>query len=323
MKDKGRFLTGPVFFLYGSQKVTDMWIYLGIFSAVFLGMYDVSRKHAVQKNAVLPVLFLAVVFGAALFLPAMVASRTNPEAMIKAGVLIPAVSWIEHLHLFAKAVIVAASWVCGYFAIKHLPISIVSPIYVTGPVWTLIGAIILFHEQATVLQYAGFAVMAVSYYVFSVLGSKEGIIFSNNKWVTFALLATLIGAASGLYDKYLIHTLGYSPVVVQAWFSIYLVPVLGVVVLLFWLPGRERYTPFAWRWSIPLIGSFLLVADFAYFKAIRSDDCLIGILSMLRCGCVAVSFVGGATMFNEERMPSKTFALAGLLAGMVLILLSR
>jgi transporter family protein len=276
-----------------------------------------------QKNAVLPVLFFAVVFGAILFLPAMVASRTNPEAMIKAGVFVPAVPWIEHLHLLAKAVIVAASWVLGYFALKHLPISIVSPIYVTGPVWTLLGAIVLFREHPTILQYAGFSVMVVSYYAFSVLGSKEGIIFHSNRWVVFALLATLIGAASGLYDKYLIHTLAYSPVVVQAWFSIYLVPVLGIVLLLFWFPGRGRYTPFAWRWSIPLIGGFLLIADFAYFRAIRSEECLIGILSMLRCGCMAVSFVAGATMFNEVRMPSKTLALAGLLAGVCLILLSK
>ncbi len=300
-----------------------MWVYLGIFSAVFLGLYDVSRKHALQQNAVLPVLFFATVFGAIFVLPAMVVSRIEPEAMIKAGVLIPPVPWIEHLHLFVKAVIVAASWVLLYFSLKHLPISIASPIYVAGPVWTLIGAIVLFREHPTVLQYAGFSVMVVSYYVFSVLGSREGIVFHSNKWILFTLFATVIGAASGLYDKYLIHTLGYSPVVVQAWFMVYLVPVLGAVVVLFWFPGRERYTPFAWRWSIPLIGGFLLVADFAYFKAIRSDDCLIGILSMLRCGCVAVSFVAGATMFNEVRMPSKALALAGLLAGMVLILLSK
>ena len=232
-----------------------MWVYLGIFSAVFLGMYDVSRKHALQKNAVLPVLFFAVVFGAVFVLPAMVVSRINPEVMTKAGIFIPAVPWIEHLHLFNKAVIVAASWVCGYFALKHLPISIVSPIYVTGPVWTLIGAIILFHEHATVLQYAGFSVMVVSYYVFSVLGSKEGIVFHNNRWVMFALLATLIGAASGLYDKYLIHTLRFSPVVVQAWFSIYLVPVLGAGCSFILVSGQGAlYTfcmaveyPFDWR----------------------------------------------------------------------------
>ena len=300
-----------------------MWIYLGIFSAFFLGMYDVSRKHALQQNAVLPVLFLATVFGAIFVLPAIVLSRIAPEAMMRAGVLIPPVPWLAHLQLFIKAVIVAVSWVLLYFSLKHLPISIASPIYVAGPVWTLIGAIVLFHEHPTILQYAGFAVMVVSYYVFSVLGSKEGIVFHKNRWVLFTFLATMIGAVSGLYDKYLIHTLGYSPVVVQAWFIIYLVPVLGAVVLLFWLPHRHHYTPFVWRWSIPLIGGFLLIADFAYFKAICSDDCLIGILSMLRCGCVVVSFVAGAIVFNEVRMPPKTLALAGLLVGMILILLSK
>jgi transporter family protein len=300
-----------------------MWIYLGIFSAIFLGIYDVSKKHALQQNAVLPVLFFATVFGALFVLPIVLMSRFLPEFLKDSNFYVPAISAIAHLHLLAKAVIVSASWVFGYFALKNLPISIASPIGAAGPVWTLIGAIILFHEQPTMLQYLGLILMVVSYYGFSVLGSKEGVGFYNNKWVAFIFLATLLGAASAIYDKFLVQSAGYTPVAVQVWFSIYLVPVLGLVVLLFWLPGRKQYTRFAWRWSIPAIGGFLLVADFFYFKALSYHGSLIAILSTLRASCIVVSFLVGGLLFGELRLSSKAIALAGTLAGVCLIVLSK
>ncbi len=35
------------------------WIAAALLSALFLGVYELCTKHAVHKNAVLPVLFLA------------------------------------------------------------------------------------------------------------------------------------------------------------------------------------------------------------------------------------------------------------------------
>jgi transporter family protein len=231
-----------------------MWVYLGIVSAAFLGMYDISKKHALRQNAVLPVLFLSTVFGAAVMVPLVLLSLVKPGASSATGLYVPSIAWAGHFHLLVKSVIVSVAWVLSYFALKNLPISIVSPVTAVGPVWTLLGAVLMFHEQPTALQYLGFGVMVLSYWWFSVIGGKEGILFYNNRWIAFTVLATMLGAASAMYDKFLIQRLGYPPMAVQAWFSIYVVPVLGVFVLLFWWPGRKRYTPFTWRWSIVLIG---------------------------------------------------------------------
>ena len=84
-----------------------MWICLGIVSAVFLGMYDISKKHALQQNAVLPVLFFSAVFGAGAILPFLILSRVTPELMLKYEFYIPVLTWIGHFHLFIKAAIIA------------------------------------------------------------------------------------------------------------------------------------------------------------------------------------------------------------------------
>jgi hypothetical protein len=36
------------------------WVLLSICSALFLGFYDLAKKHAVRDNAVLPVLFFGI-----------------------------------------------------------------------------------------------------------------------------------------------------------------------------------------------------------------------------------------------------------------------
>jgi transporter family protein len=300
-----------------------MWVYLGIVSAVFLGMYDVSKKHALRQNAVLPVLFLSTIVGAAVILPLVLLSHSNSALLVGTDFYVPAMALNGHFHVLVKAVIVSVAWMLSYFALKNLPISIVSPIGAVGQVWTLLGAVIMFHEQPTVLQYIGFGVMIISYWWFSVIGGKEGILFYNNRWVGFTLLATILGAASAVYDKFLIQRMGYQPMAVQAWFSIYVVPVLGVFVILFWWPSRKRFTPFNWRWSIVLIGLMLLVADFLYFKALSYQGSLIAMLSTLRCGYIVISLLVGCLLFNEARLSSKTTAVGGILLGVFLILLSK
>jgi transporter family protein len=300
-----------------------MWICLGIVSAIFLGMYDISKKHALRQNAVLPVLFFASVFGAALIVPFLILSQVAPSAMHKCELYIPALTLGGHFHLFIKAAIISIAWVMGFFALSNLPISVISPVGAVGPVWTILGAILLFHEQPTYLQYIGVAIMTASYGWLSIVGGKEGIVFYKNKWIALTILATLLGAASAMYDKLLIQRLGYSPLAVQAWFTIYIVPLMGILTMFLWWPNRNRFVPFRWRWSIILIGLMLLVADFLYFKALSYTGSLVGMLSTLRCSYIVISLVVGGVMFKEARLSSKAFGLCGIMMGVLLIFLSK
>ena len=52
-----------------------------------------------------------------------------------------------HLLVILKAFIVLSSWICGYFGLKHLPLTIVGPINATRPVLLLIGAMLIFGER--------------------------------------------------------------------------------------------------------------------------------------------------------------------------------
>lgn len=286
-----------------------MWWILAFLSAALLGCYDASKKISLDGNAVIPVLFLNTLLSALIFSPLLISSGFG--------------GWAVQKFILAKSALVLSSWIAGYFAMKHLPLTIVGPMNATRPVVVLLGAIFLFGERLNLLQSAGVGLAILAYFLMRRSGKSEGIDFGHDKWVFLLVAAVLLGAASGLYDKYLMSPqyLGLDRDQVLSWYSLYQAGMMLCVLLLLWLPRRERTTPFRWRWSIPLISLFLCGADYAYMQALAQSDALIAVVSMIRRGSVIVSFLIGAFLLHEKNLKSKALDLGLLLLSMLLLYL--
>ena len=296
-----------------------MWLLLAFLSATLLGFYDAFKKQSLKNNAVLPVLFLNTIFSSLIFLPFILLSRYMPECLDGTIVNVPSAGWEEHKYIIIKSFIVLSSWIFGYFGMKHLPLTIVGPINATRPVMVLVGALILFGERLNTYQWIGVILAILSFFMLSRSGKKEGIDFKRNKWIFFVVMAAIMGAVSGLYDKYLMGRL--NPMLVQSWYNIYQVFIMCPIILLLWMPKRKESTPFRWTWTIIFISIFLSAADFAYFYALSYDDSMISIVSMVRRGSVLVSFTFGALFFKEKNLKSKAIDLLLVLLGMFFLYL--
>ncbi|MEG1838583.1 MAG: DMT family transporter [Bacteroidaceae bacterium] len=294
-----------------------MWLFLAFLSAALLGFYDVFKKQSLKNNAVIPVLFLNTLFSSLIFLPFILLSIYNAEGMGKTIFYVPVEGWEVHKYVLLKSVIVLSSWIFGYFGMKHLPITIVGPINATRPVMVLVGAMLIFGERLNLYQWIGVLLAIISFFMLSRSGKKEGIDFRHNKWILFIVLAAITGAVSGLYDKFLMGQ--FDRMVVQSWYNIYQLGMMGCVMLFLWYPKRKTTTPFRWDWTIILISIFLSAADFAYFYALSYDDSMISIVSMVRRGSVIVSFLFGAMLFREKNLKSKAIDLLLVLIGMVFL----
>lgn len=296
------------------------WVFLAVLSAVFLGLYDVAKKASVQNNAVLVVLFACSSCGLVVLFPLGLLSLTAPTWAQAHGLFVAALSWHQHVLVIVKAIIVTLSWVLTFFALKHLPISLASPVRASAPLFTLLGAILLFGERPSARQGLGIAIILLAYWIFSLIGRSEGIHFSRNGWVWALFLGTLVGAASGLYDKHLLQTAHLPALAMQFWFTFYNTLIQGLLVLLLWWPSRRRHTPFRWRWTIAAVGVLLLLADALYFRALTVPGALVSVISTLRRTNVVLSFAVGAMLFGEHNRLRKSLALVGVLAGIFLIL---
>ncbi len=296
-----------------------MWLLLAFLSATLLGFYDVFKKQSLKDNAVLPVLFLNTLFSSLIFLPFILLSIVEPSWLGGTIFNVPVVGWEQHKYIIIKSFIVLTSWILGYFGMKHLPITIVGPINATRPVMVLVGAMLVFGERLNLYQWIGVLLAVASFFMLSRSGKKEGIDFKHNKWILFIILAAVTGAISGLYDKFLMTRL--NPMLVQSWYNVYQLFIMGTILLLIWWPKRKVITAFRWDWSIILISIFLSAADFVYFYALSYDDSMISIVSMVRRGSVVVSFIFGALLFREKNLKSKAIDLILVLIGMIFLYL--
>ena len=286
-----------------------MWWVLAFLSAALLGCYDSAKKISLRDNAVIPVLFLNTVLSALLFSPFLFESGFG--------------SWAVQKWILLKSVIVLSSWIAGYYAMTHLPLTLVGPMNATRPVIVLIGATFLFGERLNLLQAIGVALAIVAYFLMRHSGKKEGIDFRHDKWVVCLIFAVLLGAASGLYDKYLMSPeyLGLDKRQVLSWYTLYQTVIMAFILLFLWFPHRGKTTPFQWRWSIPLISLFLCGADFAYMQSLSQPEALIAVVSMVRRGSVLVSFAIGALLLKEKNLKAKTLDLALMLLSMIFLFL--
>ena len=286
-----------------------MWWALAFLSAALLGGYDSAKKVSLKDNAVIPVLFLNTLLCALIFSP----------FLFKTGFG----GWNIQLWIMAKSALVLSSWLAGYFAMKHLPLTIVGPVNATRPVLVLLGAVVLFGERLNLLQSVGVGLAILAYFLMRRTGKAEGIDFRHNKWIAFLILAVLLGSASGLYDKYLMSPsyLGLDREQVLGWYSLYQAVLMLILLLVAWMPHRHKTTPFRWGWSIPLISIFLCAADYAYMQALSQPDALISVISMIRRGSVLVSFAIGAWLLREKNLRAKALDLSLMLLSMLFLYL--
>ena len=282
------------------------WWLLAFCSAALLGGYDSFKKISLKDNAVVPVLLLNTVLSALIFSPFLFTTGWG--------------GWAVQKFILLKSALVLSSWMAGYFAMKNLPLTIVGPINATRPVLVLLGAIFIFDEHLNALQWGGVILAMVAYFLMRLSGHKEGI-KPGNKWLVCLILAVILGAASGLYDKFLMspERLGLDRSQVLAWYTLYQAGMMALVLVFLWLPVKHKTTPFRWDWSIPFISIFLCAADYLYMQALSQPDALIAVVSMIRRGSVLVSFAIGAFLLKEKNIRSKALDLILLLASMVLL----
>jgi drug/metabolite transporter (DMT)-like permease len=300
-----------------------MWLILAFLSATLLGFYDTFKKKALEDNAVIPVLFLNTLFSSLIFLPFIILSVTS-TTLDDSIFFVPTGGWEVHKYIVLKSVIVLSSWICGYFGMKHLPLTIVGPINATRPVMVLVGALLIFGERLNGYQWTGVALAVLSFFLLSRSSKKEGIDFKHDVWIYLIILAALLGAVSGLYDKFIMAPVeeggaGLPRMTVQSWYNIYQCGLMLLMLAILWWPKHKSTTPFHWSWTIIGVSIFLSAADFMYFYSLSIPTAMISIVSMVRRGSVIVSFLCGVLFFHEKNLKAKALDLALVLLGMLFL----
>ncbi len=298
-----------------------------LLSAFMLGIYEVCKKKALVNNSVVVVLLLNTLFSTLIFMPFFFLSS--------AGIIdeystlyVPWQGFEEQKFIFIKSFLVLLSWGFAYIGLKHLPLTIVGPINATRPVLVLLGAIIVFGEKLSLMQWIGVVLAIISFYLLSLSGKKEGINFSKNKWIFFTVAASVVGAVCGLYDKYLLASpidggQEIKPISLLVWYNFYQLLLMSLIFTVLWISHSKELKNFVWRKEILLISVFISAAEVFYFSSFTYEGVLVSIVSLVRRSSVVVSFIAGAILFKEKNIRSKAFDLALVLISMIFLFLAK
>lgn len=303
-----------------------MWTLLAFISALCLGFYDVSKKIALHDLPVISVLTFSILFSSAILAIPLVLSTYFPETMAGTLLYVPKLDWQAHLYTLLKSVIVLSSWIFAYISLKHLPISVVSPMQATRPMWTLIGALLLFEERLNSWQWAGVLLAIGTIFVFSFRERREVRRDSEDKRYYICLaLAILIGACSGLYDKYLMRR--YDHNAVQVWYTFYQAAMMLIVFVVNTAindgkrsaHNQPKPQPVPLKALLPvlLISVFLVISDNVYMLALRDPDSMIAVVSTIRRGGAVIGFAYGLLFLHESNPWRKVLCMIGICAGLI------
>jgi len=313
--------------VYFCVRFCVMWTLLAFISALCLGFYDISKKIALRDNKVIDVLTISVCFSAFVLSIPLILSRLCPDMMLTTHFYVPRLDFTAHLYTVLKSAIVLSSWVFAYISLKHLPISVVSPMQATRPMWTLVGALLIFGERLNTWQWVGVILAIGTVFVFSFGATKTAnhpALFKEHKFYYLCLaLAILIGACSGLYDKYLMRR--YDHNAVQVYYTFY----QAVMMIFVWLvenlrnrpsivPRQSSNRPSVKNFGvIMLISLFLIISDNVYMLALRDPDSMIAVVSTIRRGGAVIGFAYGLLFLRENDPWRKVACMLGILAGLI------
>lgn len=310
------------------------WVFLAFVSSLCLGFYDISKKIALRDNSVVDVLTASIVISSAILAFPLLLSRLAPEIAADSFYYVPQLDLRGHLLTIVKSGIVLSSWICAYLALKHLPISVVSPWQATRPMWTLIGALLIFGERLNGWQWVGVTLAIGSIFAFSIGQHRRNKLSKNKqdkRYYIALALAILIGAASGLYDKYMMRQFHHNAV--QVYYTCY----QAVMMLIVWTIDRYakgRRTKDNVQWTmyngqktnykrlssivpIVMISVFLVISDNVYMLALQDPDSMIAVVSTIRRGGTVIGFAYGLIFLKEPDPWKKILAMCGILAGLI------
>lgn len=299
------------------------WLLLAFVSALCLGFYDISKKIALRDNAVVDVLTASVLISSGILAVPLLLSRLAPEMMLNTPFFVPRLDTQGHLLTVLKSCIVLSSWIFGYISLKHLPISVVSPWQATRPMWTLVGALLLFGERLNGWQWIGVVLAIGSILAFS-FKNKPSLSNlksqTNNRYYIALALAIFIGACSGLYDKYMMRRFDHNAV--QVYYTFYQAILMLVVWFIF---NRKTLTrkssivrhPLVNLPVVALISVFLVISDNVYMLALQDPDSMIAVVSTIRRGGAVIGFAYGLIFLKEQDPWKKVLSMVGVLAGLI------
>ena len=281
------------------------WVWLVLGYGVLKGVREIVKKQAVRKSAVLEVLFFYTLFSFILVLP------DAPNAMgLTAG---------QALLTLLKAFVIFIAWLCGFYAIEEMPVSLYGVIDLSRMLFSTLLGVALLGERFTGTQGAGLA-LVIGGLLMLRLRHRSGALRDepvSPRAVALAVICCLLNSVSATLDKVLMRSMTSAQL--QFWYMLF----LAALYALYLMVRREKLDwkgalKNGWIWLLSLL---IIASDRMLFIANGMADSRLTVMTLLKQAGVVVTIVGGRLFFHEKDTLYKLLCAAVVVAGIVIAVL--
>ncbi|MBN2459372.1 EamA family transporter [Candidatus Woesearchaeota archaeon] len=294
------------------------WIILALISALLVSSSSILEKRTLLHQHAMEFITVLSICTAIFTMPLFFMSDTSSISLNAIAMTFIA-SFIGSL-----AALLTAK------AVRHIAISLSSPLLAFTPLATLIIAVIFLGEKVTGIQVTGILVlMAGAYFLQShahdnVLEPLKQLFKS--KHIRYMLLAVMFYGISSVLDKKILGAeadggLGVPALAYLPLNQFFQAIILVVMMLIFHdgFKGVEQGIRSGWK-PILLIGFLLVWARLSYTFALSLPGVLVSLfIPIKRLGIIFTTFFGGR-IFHEKEVIRRSLACVVMLIGAVLIL---
>lgn len=285
------------------------------------------KKKALEKNAVIEVLvvytLISLVFcvGASFF-NFLNGSNDVTEMNFK---LLPAVIF--------KSFIIFVAWICGFKAIKKLPVSIYGILDMARVIFSTILSVIILSETLGRNKILGILLVCLGLLLLKfkpgflkklfrvtedektldATGAEKGIPVG---CIVLAFISCFLNALSGTMDKMLMQHMTSSQL--QLWYTFF----LAVFYILYILFTRTKISASIWKnLYVYILAIMFVIGDRALFIGNAMEGSTVIGMTLVKQSCCLVTIIGGRLVFKEKNMAYRIFCaiviVSGILAGMI------
>lgn len=226
--------------------------------------------------------------------------------------------------IYVVSVVASFAFLFVTKCVRHMEISVVSPLLVLGPALTALLAFIVLDEQLRWWQTAGIVLLVIGAYILQTKAHLRFIDpikqFFSSKYTWFLLAALFLYAISANFDRFILTRFTIQPLEYIAFFHLF------AAINLFFLHALlyDGYTGLV-KGAKLFGGPIFLIAcctvGYRFFQAQAVSMIAVGLaISVKRLSILFTTVIGGR-LFHEEGIARKAGACVIMLVGAMLIIL--
>ncbi|MFH1173543.1 MAG: DMT family transporter [archaeon] len=270
-------------------------------SAVLLAAVDILSKKSLQHRH-------SIAFNAAR------GAWSLLLLLLIAPFILTPIAFREIVIIFIISILLTAEVHFYYKALRHLDISIASPLMELTPLFLLILAMLFLHERLHVVNIAGIILIVSGAFLLNLDLSafKEKV---KGHYVLLAVLAAALGGVVATLQKFSIATV---PPLVLGWWLWVFVNVLLIIFSVVQHGFKELFEEVKQKhlFTISVLG---ISSNFAFLLALPLA--FVSIVLPLRRISILFSVIAGGELFKEKHVLLRSIATFIMLGGTVLLIL--